>query len=82
MIMVYKKMTSEHTTSSFPTCVKRFMHNDRLKHVITEFRYGIYALLPSTRHEAINGTPEEDIPKGVITAPLFLIYMSIAEITC
>ena len=35
----------------------------------------------STKQEALEVTPEEDIPKGEITAPPFWIYMSVAETT-
>ena len=53
------------------------MPNTHLKHLILEPKQGNQAHLTSTRHEALNITSEEDIQKGEITTPHFLL----AEIT-
>ena len=72
MIRVYLKATSEMTTSVlFLNMKKRLVSNGHFKHVIPEYKLGIHAPLPSTKHEALKVTTEEDIQKVKITAPLF-----------
>ena len=56
---------------AFPKCEKRLVSHGRFNNVIPEHKHGNPATLPSTKQEAFNVTPEEDIPKGEITAPLF-----------
>ena len=83
LIMVYLKRTSELTTSSlFLNVKKRLMSNGHFKHVFPEHKHRKHVHLPSTHHEALDVTTEEDIHKAEIRAPLFLMYMSIAETTC
>ena len=79
--MLYLIVTSEPTTSPFPSCEKNLVHNGCLKHVTPEHKHGNHASLPSTNHEVLNIIPEEDINKGEFRDPLFWISMSISEIT-
>ena len=55
------------------------MPNGHLKHVNPEHKLGNNGPMPSMKHESLDVTPEGNIPKWEITAPLFGIDVSIAE---
>ena len=80
--MVYLKGTRELTTSRVSYKWKKIVTSGHLIHIILEPGQGNHAPQPSTKHEALDITSEEDIPNGEITAPLFWIYPSIDEATC
>ena len=64
-----------------PTCEKRIVLHGYLKQDLTVHKQGNHAPMLSPKQEALDGTPEEDIPNGAFSAPHFGIHISIAEAT-
>ena len=54
-----------------PTCEKRIVLHGHLKQDILVHKQGTHARMLSTKHAALDGTPEEDIPNGAFSAPHF-----------
>ena len=76
--MYYRGLEFEHVISSgdqwaeylkgVPTCKKRIVLHGRLKQDIPGHKQEIQAPTLSTKHEALDVTPEEDIPQGAFSS--------------
>ena len=61
-----------------PPCEKRVVLQGHLKQYLPRHKEGIHARMLSTKREALDVTPEGDIPNGAISAPRFGIHISVA----
>ena len=61
----------EEYPKGVPTCEKRIVLHGHLKQDIPGHKQGNHAPMLSTKHEALDVTPEEDIPNGAFSAPHF-----------
>ena len=52
------------------------MSHGHCKHIIPEHKHGKHASLPSTKHKALDVTPEEDIQMRDMTVSLLRMDMS------
>ena len=81
-------LVSEHVISSgdqwaeylkgVPPCEKRIVLHGHLKQDILLHKQGNHAPMLCPKPEALDGTPEEDIPNGALSAPHFGIHISVA----
>ena len=69
--MGYLKGISGQDIEGVPPCEKRIVLHGHLKQDIPGHKQGNHAPVLSTKQEALDGTPEEDIPHGVFSAPHF-----------
>ena len=61
-----------------PPCEKRIVLHGHLKQDILVYKKEIHAPMLCPKPEALDGTPEEDIPNGALSAPHFGIHISVA----
>ena len=61
-----------------PTCEKRIVLHGHLKKDLLRHQQGNHAPMLSTKHEALDVAPEEDIPNAAFSAPHFSIHICIA----
>ena len=61
-----------------PPCDKRVVLHGHLKQDSPGHKQGNHAPMLCPKPEALDGTPEEDIPNGSLSAPHFGIHLSVS----